>query len=116
MTQSNKVVELAKQPQEKKVKRTNQTTKAEHLKMFLQVTKLKHSELAELLGVSGSAISGWLREDKAPVWTTLSIEALTIKIKNQTNPLAFFAIKVEGDKRVQLELFLKASQISYGIL
>lgn len=49
---------------------------ARHIEHALRELRCNKGELAKKLGISGSAVGKWIRDDKSPVWSVLACEAL----------------------------------------
>ena len=62
-----------------------------HIVAFMKESGKNQTELADIIGVKGGSLSQWIRENNAPKWSLLAIEALKRRTQGSS---AFEAEKI----------------------
>lgn len=80
-----------------------QTTSADPIEKFIADNNLTYKEMADLLHVSPSGLSGWLAKGTAPAWTTVALEGLQRRARRKTGNFMIFTIEAPiSDERRNL--------------
>ena len=88
----------------------HQFTDTDHLHRALQELDCNQTELAEKLGMSGSAVNRWMTDEKSPVWSVLACEAL---LAHKTRCNVIVCSPQSPDSQYALVALLKAMKMPY---
>lgn len=83
----------------------------EHLKGAMKEFNMNQSELGKAFGMSDGFINHCLSRGSAPRWTMLAVECFRRRAGLSKDDVTF-VIKVPGNKKVAVEVFLEALGIS----
>lgn len=72
-------------------------TGAKSLTSFVERNKLKLHEAGELLGISGSTVSGYLKEDKMPAVVELAVKYLDNRRKDPDG-IKHYVLTIAGEE------------------
>ena len=87
------------------------TTDVAPLRRFMAEENLGHRELADMLGVSASTPSGWLKNGRMPKLAAMAIEGIKRR-RRADNPATVYLV-APGKKAKELEMLLKAMDLEF---
>lgn len=107
MTEGMGIVNDQTEPRELSFSRHTIRVTADSLRRLMRDTLWTPKQVAEALGVTSGAVSGWLKGDSMPKLAQVAVEALERRLGRSVRPVVFIAV-CPPDKLPAFESFAGA--------